>query len=102
MRVAGQRGVGEAGAQAVVEPPVELDEPGQQAGDALVALAVEVGRTVGRRLGVVGLVGRRCRRRPAPGADPPPAAASRRAWPSTHERTPAGAGGVGHLALAPT
>ena len=35
--VAGQSGIGEAGAQPVVEPAVELDEPCPQAGDALVA-----------------------------------------------------------------
>ncbi len=74
--VAGQRGVGQAGAQAVVEPAVELDEAGLEARHALVALALEVGLAVG--LAVGGIVVRRglgrrgavARRGPAGGLPP--------------------------------
>ena len=64
--VAGQRRIGEAGAHAVVEPAVELDEALAHAGDALVARTVAVGRR--QRLGSIGWFGlvagardRRCR-----------------------------------------
>ena len=70
--VAGERRVGEAGAQAVVEPAVELDEPAAQAGDALVALARRGRRPSGgrRRLGARPASARRRRRRGGAGGAP--------------------------------
>ena len=88
-RVAGQRRVGETGAQPVVEPAVELDEAGQQPGDALVALAAR-GRAAASGAGS----GSASASSPggAPRAAWPgpvgPAAASRRACPSTQARVP--------------
>ena len=86
--VAGEGRVGEAGADAVVEPALELDEAGNEALDAFVALAVEVGRRIG--LGCSSAAS-------SAGAVAAAAAgaASGRTWPSAHVRTPVGAVAAG-------
>ena len=84
--VAGQRRVGETRAQPVVEPPVEVDEPVAQPGHPLVAAEVPVDQRFGGRLGIGGL-GSAATVPPGPG----PADGARRAWPSTHAPTGAGA-----------
>ena len=97
--VAGQRRVGESGAQAVVEPAVELDQPATQPLDPLVAAR---SRSAVRRRGVVARspssasAGRR-----APARLVRRATASRRRVPVDPRRPPAGAVAAGDMAAHP-